>query len=75
MFLTTENERQNAYSKEIFDEFEEFHNKCVHYVVGIAGNQKSSEWIDSLPFYSLKQFKGLLILNNFFYNTVFNVNT
>ncbi|EEB10512.1 leucine carboxyl methyltransferase, putative [Pediculus humanus corporis] len=66
MFLTTENERQNAYSKEIFDEFEEFHNKCVHYVVGIAGNQKSSEWIDSLPFYSLKQFKDdrkRLILN------------
>lgn len=46
--LTTEREREIALTLEVFDEFEELHNKCCHYVVAVSGNHFGSTWLNSL---------------------------
>lgn len=54
--LTTESEHENAITLEQFDEFEEFHLKCVHYVVAISSKGNLNNWADSLNL-EMKKFR------------------
>lgn len=42
--LTSLDERKRVLTLEQFDEFEEFHLKCTHYVVAIAMNNTLCDW-------------------------------
>ena len=44
-------ERSRVESLELFDEFEEWHLKCSHYIIICATSGQSSSFIDCLPFY------------------------
>ena len=43
-------ERSRVESLELFDEFEEWHLKCSHYIILCATTGQSSSYIDCLPF-------------------------
>lgn len=43
-------ERSRVENLELFDEFEEWHLKCNHYIILCATTGRSSSFIDYLPF-------------------------
>ncbi|KAL0268023.1 UNVERIFIED_CONTAM: hypothetical protein PYX00_010112 [Menopon gallinae] len=54
--LTTVDERKRVLMLEQFDEFEEFHMKCTHYVVAVAANNALSAWPDQINIMELYQY-------------------
>lgn len=60
--LTTDLEHENAVTLEQFDEFEEFHSKCNHYVIAICGKNDLCDWLNYINLKKIQKIGK----NNFF---------